>query len=202
MVGPGTHTPYTCPPLMTCPDPDAPKCALIVGHRPSSPGAASVGGVTEYDFNTPIAQSVAASVQDVRVEVVRRGDYPGGYSDLPDKVNATGADFAMELHFNSVDFMATGSETLFCSVSGEGQHLAKIALDEIVDALGLPRRGAKPRAEGERGGTLLWGTTMPTIICEPFFGSNRRDWQRAVERKEMLARAYARTASEYAATLS
>lgn len=187
---------------MTCPEDAQPSCALVIGHRPSAPGAVSRGGVSEYEFNKPIARSVAAGVQDVDVQVVERGDYYGAYGDLPEKINATGADFAMSLHFNSVAFVATGSEVLFCAVSGEGQHLAKIALAEITDALGLADRGVKPKGEGDRGGTYLWETNMPAILCEPFFGSNPSDWKRAKTRKEMLARAYARTISEYASTLS
>ena len=187
---------------MSCPE-EKPRCALVVGHRESSQGAVSVGGVSEWEFNRLMAESIATAVSDVDIVVVYRDDRGDGedYNRLPGKINALNPDFVVSMHFNSVDFVATGSEVLHYPGSTDGRRLAQLLLREFVDALGLPNRGLKPRGRNERGGTLLAGTSAPCVLGEPFFGSNRRDWQRASERTDLLARAYARAIRQYALTL-
>lgn len=167
-----------------------PLCALIVGHEPTKPGASSVTGETEFDYNKDLARQIEALVDPkyCRVELV----YRNGYSKLPGIVNATNADFAVELHFNASNAgAARGTEMLYWHKSGYGKMLATVLQRKIVGALDLRDRGILPRDLEARGGYLLGKTRMPCVIAEPFFGDNDEDWHVATTRKATLARAYA-----------
>lgn len=179
-----------------------PDCALIVGHTRKAPGAVSVGGVSEYDFNSKLALDVVTEVermtfdkakkQSVVTRLVYR-DEPNDYWGLPKKVNATGARFAISLHFNAARSKhATGTEVLYWHRSLQGRALATMLLDELLHALDLPQRGIKGRTIAGRGGRLLAKTAMPCVIAEPFFGSNVIDWNTATANRDRLVEAYAR----------
>lgn len=174
-----------------------PLCALVVGHTPDAPGAVSVADVTEFAFNSSLAPAVADAVTACDVQIVYRGR-PNDYWGLPRKVNATGADFAIELHFNAASPAAHGTETLYASTSQAGMALAMVVHQEVLSALALRDRGIRPRTPEDRGGRFLWGTVMPAVIAEPFFGSNEVDWVRAISLREGLIRAYAHAIDRYA----
>ena len=177
-----------------------PVLALIVGHTPKAGGAVSVGGVSEFDFNDALARDIARRVTGAEVRLVYRG-LPNDYAGLPAKVNATRADFAVSLHFNSAaDARASGTEVLFAQVSSRSRVLAAMVHSHLLHALKLPDRGIKARAKQDRGSTLLYKTAMPCVIAEPFFGSSFTDWGRAISMREELVQAYVRAIEDYATT--
>ena len=186
---------------MACPE-DKPRIALIVGHRESAQGAKSVDGTTEWDFNRELAEDIKAQVEEAEVVIVYRGDYEGAYADLPAKVNELEPKAAVAMHFNAFNGRATGTEVLHYPGSTGGIQLAEVLLAEFLEALNLFNRGTKPRGRDGRGGTLLAGTAMPCVICEPFFGDNSHDWWRAKARKDLLASAYARAIEQYGRSLA
>jgi len=164
-----------------------PKVALIIGHTPSSPGACNnESGLCEYRFNAPLAADVQ-SLLGVDSVIVERNTY----ERLPADVNATGADIAVSMHANAGPGPASGSEVLHWHSSTDGATLAACLQSQFLEALDLSDRGTKPRRFGDRGGHLLGRTSMPCVICEPFFIDNDTDLQRAIDRKQSLARAYA-----------
>jgi len=164
--------------------------AVVIGHHRHSPGATLTVGthtVTEYGLWKPFAfeltRTLTASGLDPRV-VERPKPDP---SSVVPKINETGADAAIELHFNAAgDSRAAGAEMLHYESSGPGQRLAKTLLQNTVDALGVPRRGLLPAKEYP----VLRDTTMPAVIAEPFFGSHPGDVERALPRLPSLMRAY------------
>jgi len=165
--------------------------ALVVGHHPAAMGARSVGGVTEYTYNTIVANHLQSMIEAAghRVSRVERPS-PAGISALARLVNATGADLCIELHFNAAGAQAHGSEMLHWYASTASRHLALLVQQEVVQAFGLRDRGLKALRAGDRGATLLMKTTMPCILTEPFFGSNQADWGRMKDAHQLLARAY------------
>lgn len=175
--------------------------ALIIGHSKSSQGAVSIGGESEYRYNKALASQIVAALalakSSVRVTVMERN---GTYSQLPGQVNAKRPDFAIELHFNAHgNAQANGTEMLYWHTSRDGQDLARTIQDRVLLALGLRDRGLVGiSSEGQRGGILLRRTAMPCVIAEPFFGSNKDDWEVAVQRKADLATAYAQAIQIYA----
>lgn len=176
-------------------------CALIVGHSKTDGGAANHDGTTnEYAFNDALAGNIIGLVRPeiCGVTIIHR---IGGYSALPGRVNATGADFAIEMHFNAANGKASGTEVLFWHQSKRGKLLAWLLQEKLKPALNLPDRGIKPRLVDGRGGYLLAHTSMPCVIAEPFFGDNPHDWQRATKLNDRLAAAYAATIETYAGML-
>ena len=166
------------------------KCALIIGHSQEDGGAVSVDGINEYKFNNEVAHliKIEENRQKCELELVWR---KSSYHELPYQVNLTKADFAVELHFNCSDnIAATGTEVLYWLGSEKGFNLAVMVQNCILEALGLKNRGIKPITISERGGHLLKNTIMPCVIAEPFFGSNKYDWETATKRKNELAQAY------------
>ena len=173
------------------------KVALIIGHNEKSQGASNkANNVSEFEFNEPLAFSVAQNLNDRGIEalVVYRDC---SYKELPDKVNRTGADIAVSLHCNAFNGGAHGTEALYYKGSVKGRKLAQAIQDKVVKCLQLPDRGVKAKQTahkgkaGDRGGILLKRTSMPCVIVEPFFIDSDKSLLLAVEKFEELSIAYA-----------
>lgn len=163
--------------------------AIIIGHSEQAQGAMNKDGRTEWQYNRSLAALIAYDLAPhVNVSIVHRDC---SYSQLPAKVNATGADVAVSLHCNAFNEKASGSEVLYYSGSANGAKLAQRLQDVVVNTLGLPDRGIKPRTADDRGGPLLKGTRMPCVILEPFFIDNSKDLDVGVTRMQGLAGALA-----------
>lgn len=172
------------------------KIAVIIGHNENSPGAINKSNnVSEFEFNEPLAFAVARKLEDdgYSALVVYRDT---SYSELPAKVNSTGADIAVSLHCNAFNSGANGTETLYYHTSKNGKRLASLIQDEIVDCLMLPDRGTKARkgahkgSAGDRGGHLLKNTVMPCVIVEPFFIDCDSSLLLAITKIDELSEAY------------
>lgn len=167
--------------------------AIVIGHHPDAPGAAmKVGGgvVHEYDLWAPFAEVLAKNV-NVDAEVVERPNKLPD-EDLALKVNDTGADAAIELHFNaSSEKTASGTEMLYYPGSEGGRDLAKMLHKHTLGALGLPDRGLKRKKFA-----FLEMTTMPAVIAEPAFATCDEDAKALVTGLPDLIGAYS-TALEY-----
>ena len=172
------------------------KIVLIIGHAAKSPGATNkASGISEFEFNEPLAHSVAEKLKLSGFEVVVQ--YRNcSYVDLPIKVNQTKADLAVSFHCNAFDENPHGSETLYYKGSDKGELLAMCLQREIVKCLGLKDRGLKPCVAahkgkaGDRGGHLLKGTKMPGVIVEPFFIDCDLSLELAQHKFEALAEAH------------
>ena len=178
------------------------KVALVIGHKESSPGAVNDElGVTEFAFNEPLAYSIAEKLRLESIEpfIV----YRDTYGALPEKVNDTGADICISLHCNAFNDNPNGTETLYFKGSSKGAQLAWFMQREVVDCLGTKDRGLKPCTydhvgkAGDRGGWLLAKTSMPCVICEPFFIDSLESLNNAQSKFEQLADAYVSGIKEY-----
>ena len=169
--------------------------ALCVGHsRQGDSGAASVDGTTEWDYNSDLAEKIAAKTQEeVRIYSSYGGNgYTGAMRWLSKKLKNDGVEFAIELHFNAAGASATGHEWLYWDSSESGRLLARCLRDSTEDAFPqFTSRGIKERGKGSRGASFLRLTHCPAVIAEPFFGTNKTDWQLATEHKDGLAMAIA-----------
>jgi len=184
------------------------KIAIAVGHsRSGDKGAISVGGMSEWDYNVKLAALVqdwiVGNSSGVSAKVI--SDYAGesyssAMSDAADQIKAFGADVAVELHFNSASASAQGFEHLYWSTSQEGKRLASLLVDEQAKAFPWQsNRGAKPKTGSDRGAGFLSKTHCPAAICEPFFGSNEREWKNYSSGDSMtkLAGVYARALTAF-----
>jgi len=177
------------------PQEEPPKklCALVIGHKKSSPGATNAKtDLSEFDFNENLAIRIEDKIQGARIQRI----YRRTYSELPGDINALGPDFIVSLHCNAFNKKVSGTEVLYYHKSQKGKHMAEILLDHLVQHLGLPNRGIKPKTAEDRGGYLLRYTDAPCVIAEPFFIDNDRDLARAQEDIEGLVAAYATAIDE------
>ena len=169
------------------------KVAIVVGHRKGSPGAANpTTGISEFSFNSDLAEFIKTSVQFCEVEVV----YRDSYTALPGKVNELKPDFIISLHCNAFNTRASGTETLYHHNSEKSKRLALIFQRRTVACLGLPDRGIKPRGVEDRGGYLLKNTNAPCAILEPIFIDNDEDFERVNKKMDELALAYIKSIRE------
>ena len=116
-------------------------------------------------------------------------------------VNDSNADYAIELHCNSVaNKDVQGSETLHWHKSAKSQALALRLQKAVVELIGQRNRGPKPISNtgtDTRGWRFLMKTKMPAVILEPFFLSNDESLQKGLELREKLAVALAEAFAEH-----
>jgi len=163
-------------------------CALVIGHKKTSPGASNKqSGVSEFKFNDALAQDIEPEVSGVLVQRV----YRRTYNALPGDINELNPDFILSLHCNAFNTQTSGTEVLYYHRSVKGTRFAEILNEHLVQALGLPNRGVKPKASEDRGGYLLRNTVAACVIAEPFFIDNDSDFEVANEKRDALVKAYA-----------
>lgn len=166
------------------------RIGIIVGHEKKRPGAVlqfgPMKGTAEYAFNSVVARMVAKDIVDAggksSVHFRDTLGIRGAYLQA-DKLNC---DFIIELHFNSsADERASGVETLI-STSNPYSDVSKlemrfaIAFADEIHAIGGNIVGRKRGSNGvlqvrkeDRGGQNVHTLqNTPTVLIEPFFGSN------------------------------
>lgn len=164
------------------------KCALVIGHKKSSPGASNKNsGITEFEFNDALAIDIEKEIDSVEVQRI----YRRTYSTLPEDINELKPDFIISLHCNAFDESASGTEVLYYHRSSKGKLMAEALNANLIDALKLKDRGIRPKSSEDRGGYLLKKTNAPCIIAEPFFIDNDYDLKTALKNRDALIKAYA-----------
>jgi N-acetylmuramoyl-L-alanine amidase len=154
--------------------------AISIGHTRTAQGAVSVGGVSEFAYNTKVAQYLKRRLLAAGVEVVVVLERDRlGIHDVVRRAAQAKADVGIELHFNSAaDPAANGCETLYATTVSI--DLAHDVQRRMVETLRLRDRGLLKRDTGN-GSTYLVGMEkagIPAVLGEPFFGSSPRDWGR------------------------
>ena len=178
-----------------------PDVAIVVGHHPDAKGAALTVGerqIQEYDFWLPFAYALRRCLyfSDIGYAVIQRPN-PKPDAELMQRVNATGARCAIELHFNGfTDPRAQGSEMLYWHASDKGRLLADLLQQYTVRTLGVHDRGLRGVRRG-RGAAFLRGTRMPAVICEPAFGTNPDDAWKLLTKQMQLVEAYAGAIADF-----
>jgi N-acetylmuramoyl-L-alanine amidase len=164
------------------------KCALVIGHKKSSPGASNKSsGLAEFIFNDKLAIDIEEEISGVEVQRV----YRRTYNSLPGDINELDPDFIVSLHCNAFDGSASVTEVLYYHRSTKGKLIAGILNEHLVEALGLKNRGIKPKTAEDRGGYLLKNTVAPCVIAEPFFIDNNEDLKTVTDKRNLLVKAYA-----------
>ena len=167
------------------------KLAVVVGHSEARPGAAGLPPISsrEYAWNLGLAsfmETAARQREDfgLRVFTRDRGGLRGAYGRARD----WGADAAIELHFNAaVSADTSGTETIYGDSERDWEFAATVQA-AMVSALGLRDIGCR-RPWAGRGAVNLSLLTVPSVIVEPAFGSNRRDCRVMHDRRGDLAAA-------------
>lgn len=172
---------------------DAKRLAIIVGHTERRPGARALPPIDqhEYPFNKEVARRMQAVAANrgiaartfFRDDVGIRGAYQTAVGFEPDAI--------VELHFNAATPAARGTETLCSELNPGSRRLADLVQDSMVRVFargGSTNRGVKVRREGERGFVNVSAApSVPSILVEPFFGSNEDECRLAAEKTREYA---------------
>lgn len=159
---------------------DAPetRLAIIVGHTARRSGARALPPIddSEYPFNKEVARLMELAARErgvvartfFRDGVGIRGAYQAATAFEPSAI--------VELHFNAASPRARGTETLCCALHPRSPALARSVQESMVRVLGRTGsadRGVKVLREGDRGfGNVSSAPGVPSVLVEPFFGSN------------------------------
>jgi N-acetylmuramoyl-L-alanine amidase len=150
--------------------------------------------MSEHAFNSGVARIIenALGIRGCASEVIHRYEgksYGSAMTWLAAKIREIKATMAIELHFNASDVRAaSGHEWLYMTGSAGGREIAR-CLDRKMRGTfpQLQARGAKALEPSDRGGQFLLKTHCPAVIAEPFFGTNREDWEMVGEHPAALA---------------
>lgn len=142
------------------------------GHGGKDPGAIGVGGLREKDIVLPVAQQVAAILEQQGVQAVltRNSDY---FVDLAPRVTMAeraDADLFVSIHANAISMSrpdVNGLETYYYS---SGQRLAQTIHSSILQSVDVGNRGVR-RARFY----VLRKSTMPSVLVELGFVTGRED---------------------------
>jgi len=151
----------------TAPEPEKPSKALYTvvldaGHGGSDPGAKSISGKWEKEFNLSVILKVKALLEKderIRLVLTRESDT---YPTLDDRVNIANkekADVFVSVHGNSYTPATNGTETYYNRENSK--ELANLLHSLIVPAAGLKDRGVKTA-----GFVVIKKTTMPAVLLE------------------------------------
>lgn len=164
--------------------------AICIGHSRKIKGRYDGGAyspflkINERDFNIEVANKLSDILEvmgiDCRIiDHYEGGGYGSAMTDMARQVKGIGATMAIELHFNSATPLASGHEWLIYPGSKGGRKIAN-AFDAQFRCVftNLPARGVKERTKNQNGGRFLAYTHCPSVILEPFFGSNSSDCAR------------------------
>lgn len=168
------------------------KIGLVVGHEFKAPGADMIDGTTEYKYNSEVAKlaaEYAESTDKAIVEPIYRDGI--GIEGAYHIAKTTKCDCVIELHFNSYNETAYGTETL-CSLDRQDIEFAtKIhqSVCAVFDRNGISR-GVKPLPRSARGGQSIYSfSNGVNCLVEPFFGDNKGDCKLAKSKQTAYAKA-------------
>lgn len=185
------------------------KIAILTGHsRNGDKGAVSVGGVSEWEFNTRVGALTEMHLHNLGIECEHINWYGGSSYGaavrwVANKLKSEGFTHAIEQHFNSSDSpQSNGHEFLFFHSSKEGKRLARCLAESHQEDFPFSRprhsSGLKPLTSKKDRGFLMAKTThCPFVIDEPFFGSNPEEWHYFSQNIEALAASKAKGIAKF-----
>lgn len=188
--GPGSSDPVYSGPVY--------KVVIDPGHGGEDPGATSVSGRFEKEFNLSVSQAIAAKLADdpqLQIEFTRTGDAFISTHELyrPEFANDLPADLFISIHGNTYeDASASGTESFY--YHDESLAFAETIHKHVILATGLKDRGVKAA-----NFFVLRETEMPSVLLELGYLTNPGDeakmWTN--EFQEAVASAIADGIKEY-----
>ena len=165
------------------------KVALVLGHHENSKGAYSPYlRSSEWDFYDEVVDCVPDV--DVYLHDKTITSYTRRIKNTARQLNKKDYNLVIELHFNaSSNPSANGCETLYYFASKKGRDYAKLFSETVTLWTGIKSRNGGLKAltnKGDRCYASVFYPKAPTILIEPFFGSNRKDCE-LIESPELVA---------------
>ena len=177
--------------LLKPPVTNKPTVALIVGHDATAKGAySSTLALSEYDYWRSVASKIAnmRSLLFNPVIIMRDNIGISGAYAQADRLKPS---LVVELHFNaSTEKSAKGFEILYAA-GARRSHIAASAMGiawsdkNPLSVLRQNGTGLLPVTMKDRGGFNLHCLLSPSVLIEPFFGSNVVESKRHSDRDAM-----------------
>jgi N-acetylmuramoyl-L-alanine amidase len=149
------------------------KLTVVIdaGHGDNDPGALSITGRHEKDFTLATAKKVEALLsQDKRIHVLMtRSD--DTFIPLDDRVsfaNDIAADLFLSIHGNSAKATVSGTETYY-------NRPESLAFANVIHKYAVPATGFADRKVREADFRVITKTTMPAVLLEVGYLSNKND---------------------------
>lgn len=162
------------------PTPGIKKIALIVGHGNGDSGAVGWNRMSEFDYNSFVANElVKIGFKDKQLQVFYRGST--GIVGVATKVVAWKPDISIEMHLNAFNGKAAGCEVLCLNGDNESASLARNFTEHFTKAFNRKTRGdlgVKWIGKEDRGYTSLKALSpiAKSILIESFFIDNKEEW--------------------------
>jgi len=155
--------------------------AFVLGHHSRSKGAfSSYLFANEFDFYTDVIEHLECKIG--KLNIFYHNPDISGYTkrikETASKLNKVNFDLVIELHFNAATPQANGCETLYYFNSKKSKNFAHIFTDTVCDITGIKSRNGGVKAlvnKKDRGFASVYYPKAPTILIEPFFGTNDDD---------------------------
>jgi N-acetylmuramoyl-L-alanine amidase len=169
---------------------------LDAGHGGSDPGAKSVTGHWEKDFNLTIVRKVRELLPDgenLRLVLTRDDDTYPTLDERIELANFLGADLFISVHANSHKSRSTnGTETYYT-------HDYSLPLAEVMHSHILKATGFKDNGVRTAGFKVTKYTTMPAVLLEIGYLSNSGDAKKlfTASVQKRVAEAIVRGIKEY-----
>lgn len=186
------------------------KLALIPGHTKNSPGACGLLPIEcEYFWARDIVKRCKErnKTKNLKIREFLRDDI--GIAGVYQEAINWDADACIEIHYNAFGNASVfGTEVLYNDLTAKlptrEKELAEIAQKKLCHVysrpqqLGRGNRGKKVVTSGEAGFFNVTRTMLrPTILIEPFFGSNKVDAEKGHRLRDELADAIIETGLEW-----
>lgn len=151
------------------------KCAIVIGHTENKKGAySSYFKKCEWDFWNDVASYLT------NIDIITHNKDISGYvtrqKDTARRMASAQYDMSMEVHFNSLDEIADGCETLYYNGNIIMRKAALLFNEIVCQQTGIRNRGVKELSNiHDRGYGFVRHQKSHALLLEPFFGHNAAD---------------------------
>ena len=156
---------------------------ICIGHsRKGDRGAVNHDNTTdEWTYNASVGEALHKSLKKKGIAshlycYLEGSTYSAAMRHLSRLLKEDKVTLALELHFNSYNRAARGSETWYRTGEQKSAKLACFLQKAVVNAYGSIDRGIKAARRKDRGYSFLSTGDIPQALCEPFFGDNEQDY--------------------------
>lgn len=167
---------------------------ISAGHYVGDPGARTASGTTEAQEMMLTRDLVVRELESRGVEFL---SVPDTLDLVPTiqwiNARAVSGDVALELHGNSFNGSAQGTEAFYINGNNERQKNAKMLLDTLIKQVpGLVNRGAKPDNSGVHPRLAFCrNVAIPSVLIELCFLDNPQDLALLQNQRDLFAKGLA-----------
>lgn len=160
------------------------KVAIIVGHGHGDSGAQGWNGMSEFNYNSFVAEELEKANLGKEIKVFWRG--ATGIVGVAAKAVLWNPDLCIELHLNAFDGKAVGCEVLVLDNDTTSARIGKLFAKEFTKKFNRKLRrdeGINWISSGDRGAASLKAVSpiKYSILVEPFFIDNPNEWIEPIE---------------------